>query len=372
MKKLLPVSQPLISSYPYYAGPLAILASRGNHYIPWALSNFIQLSIDNDYKLDFFQPWITWKPYECPFLDVQIINRDIFSRHQEQPSGIVEEIINAIDRGYYVYLKVNHRYLSISSNWYQQMDNAHELLIYGYCKVSESFQVADNFGGKYDFKSCPFDEFIQSCTFSPSFNMDHYNKIILMKPLENVFLGFDLLRVIDSLRDYKESRITEIRNDLSINWARNIVVGIRVYQKIEEYLESLIEQPDKKLDHRIFHVLWEHKCCMTRRIEYMRENGLLTDETILIQQKELETKALLFRNRALKYIITEDIRIIKKIHKDVNPFAIQEANLTSHMVEHICDINSKTDYEHILGTDLDYNSRWFLAKSGEPGGKSNA
>ncbi|MCE3199589.1 hypothetical protein [Paenibacillus sonchi] len=371
MKKLLPVNQPLISSYPYYAGPLAILASRGNHYIPWVLSNFIQLSLDNDYKLDFFQPWITWKPYECPFLDVQIINRDVFSRQQEQPSGIVEEIINAIDRGYYVYLKVNHRYLSISSNWYQQIDNAHELLIYGYCKVSESFQVADNFGGKYDFKSCPFDEFIQSCTFPPSFNIDHYNKIILMKPLENVFLGFDLLRVIDSLRDYLESRTTEIRNDLSINWARNIVVGIRIYQKIEEYIESLIEQPDKKLDHRIFHVLWEHKCCMTRRIEYMRENGLLTDEIILIQQKELETKALLFRNHALKYNITEDIRIIKKMLKEVNPFAIQEANLISHMVEHICDINSKTDYEHILGTDLDYNSCWFLAKSGKPGGKSN-
>lgn len=58
MNKILPVRFPFISSYPYYANPLTILAATGNEYIPWMLNNFIQLSCHPENKIlkvDFFR-----------------------------------------------------------------------------------------------------------------------------------------------------------------------------------------------------------------------------------------------------------------------------------------------------------------------------
>ncbi|WP_068619666.1 hypothetical protein [Paenibacillus tuaregi] len=358
MERLLPVKDPRINCYSYYANPLAILSVAANKkYFPWFLSNFIQLSSHpegSSIKLDFFQQWITWVPYYCPFLDVQIINKDIFGK-----LNVISFIVDCIDSGYYIHMKVNHKYLSASSlKWYNRTDYAHELLIYGYNTNTQTLELADNFGGKYKFARCTFEEFQLAYSNPPIYNTANYEKVLLLKPKEDIIFQFDLLKVKDSLEDFLASRDTRIRDDQSSSWARNLTLGVDVYDKIIDYLFLLI---DKKasIDLRLFHVLWEHKKCMIDRIRYMETLGIIRDPDIVETYQGLEKIALIYRNQMIKLTMRKDTRKINAMIQGVKSLSITEISLIHKVLEQIY-MNAKKEEHFILGNSNRYELKWCL------------
>lgn len=358
MERRLPVKDPRINCYPYYANPLAILSVAGDEkYLPWFLSNFIQLSSHPEgsrIKLDFFQQWITWVPYYSPFLDVQIINKDIIGK-----LNAISFIVNCIDSGYYVHLKVNHKYLSASSlKWYNRTDYAHEVLIYGYNTKTQALEIADNFGGKYKFAWCTFEEFEQAYSNPPIYNKENYEKVLLFKPKEDVKFQFDLLKVKDSLEDFLASRDTRMRDDQSSSWAKNLTLGVAVYDKIIEYLFLLIENK-VSIDVRLFHVLWEHKKCMIDRIKYMETLGIIRNPDIAKTYQEIERTALIYRNQMIKQAVRKDNQKINTMIQGVKSLSITEISLIHKVLEQIY-VNAKKEEHIILGNLNRYELKWCL------------
>ncbi|WP_025689479.1 hypothetical protein [Paenibacillus zanthoxyli] len=359
--KLLPVNYPDITCFPYYADVLSIVSATSDSYIPWMLSNFIQLSSHPDrerngiLKIDFFQPWITWVPYYCPLIDVQLINKDVVMLKNKL--NIISFITESIDLGYYVHMKVNHNYLSISS-FYKKKDLAHDILIYGYNKVLETFEVADNFDGKYEFKKCSFKEFEDAYDKPAIYNVSNYEKILLFRANNYAQYSFDLLKVVDSLNDYLLSRDTRIRDDQSLTWASELTLGINIYEKIIEYLFTLLEE---KLwcDFKPFHVLWEHKKCMVQRIEFLIKNNLLQESRVHTSYKDLEKKTLIFRNMMLKYLIKPEKKLIQNLIQEIKSFSLLEPPLINEMLDQIY-LNSSRAEEILLGNNNNINLKWNL------------
>jgi hypothetical protein len=357
-EKILPVKYPFITSYPYYANPLAILAATGKEYIPWMVSNFIQLSCHPEgesIKVDYFQPWLTWVPYSCPFLDIQLVNKNIF----QSRGTIIESIIDSINLGYYIHLKVNHKYLSFSNiSWYGQFDVAHELLIYGYNTPNQTLYVADNFGGKYEFKLCSFGEFIEAYANLPTSNTNYYEKVLLLKPQIINSFDVDILRISDSLNDFLESRDTRIRDDQSLHWANNLTLGISIYEKILEYL-TVLHEDETSIDTRLFHVIWEHKKCMVLRINFLQEKGIVLDSKVSELYEGIERKTLIYRNMMIKASISKDKSKINEIAKGIQSFKNTEINLICELLEQLYT-NSKRVDTSILGNSINISRKWFL------------
>ncbi|AIQ12233.1 hypothetical protein PDUR_10090 [Paenibacillus durus] len=327
------------------------------------MSNFIQLVLqqeDTGIKLDFFQPWVTWVPYSCPFLDIQLLNKDIFEKFNDS-SNIIKSITDRIDSGYYVYMSVNHKYLSCSNvQWYKRINIAHELFIYGYNMEKMILNVADNFGGKYEFKDCSFYEFIQSYINPANINLHHYNRVILMKLNKDINAELDILRISDLLTDYLESRDTRIRDDGSVNWAKNSFLGISVYDKIIEYLYLLLE--DKcEYDIRFLHILWEHKKCMVYRMKLLEEKQVLQDSKFYEMYKKIENDAFIQRSLMIKFYINKNKDIITDMILWLKSLKETEELLLRELLE-LLTRSQMSDPKYVLGNSHDISLKWSLVQ----------
>ncbi|WP_223068400.1 hypothetical protein [Paenibacillus caui] len=359
VEKILPVKYPDLTCYPYYANALSIISASEADYTPWMLSNFIQLSCHfepDTLKVDFFQPWISWVPYCCPLIDVQIINKDVI--HNLYNFNIISFVEQTISSGYYIQMKVNHKFLSVSKSSYKQSDYAHELLIYGFNRVQETFEVADNFDGKYEFKRCSYKEFEEAYNHLALFNTDYYEKVLLLRPITETNFSFDLLRVTDSLKDYLAGRDTRIRDDQSQTWAGGLTLGIKIYEEIPKYLLMLLEGTAKN-DIRLFHVLWEQKKLMAVRIKYMEGRGIINKKSIYEEYLELEKKCLIIRNLILKYDINHDQQIIHRVMREVEEFPKIESALLSELLDQIYH-NTVRSESIVLGNKNDLKLNWSL------------
>jgi hypothetical protein len=365
--KLLPVRYPEITCFPYYADVLSIVGATSDYYTSWMLSNFIQLSSHPDFerngilKFDFFQPWITWSPFYCPLIDVQIINKEML--HVMNKSDILSFITDAIDMEFYVHMKVNHKYLSIS-NSYQKWDMGHDLLIFGFNKENRTLDVADNFYGKFEYKKCSFEEFLEAYIHVAKSNLGNYEKVLLIKANKTAKCDFDLLRVVDSLNDFLASRDTRIRDHQSLTWAGDLTLGINTYDKMIEYLNLLLEGKTA-CDHKPFHVLWEHKKCMVQRIEFMINNQLISEKKFHALYKEIEKKTKTFRNVIIKYSMKPAPKSIQYIISELKAMKLMESALIHEILEQIYINSSKLD-QIILGNNMNTNYRWELRSRGNP------
>ncbi|WP_419871400.1 hypothetical protein [Candidatus Pristimantibacillus sp. PTI5] len=359
--KLLPVRYPEITCFPYYADVLSIVGATSDYYAPWVLSNFIQLSSHPDHerngilKLDFFQPWVTWSPFYCPLIDVQIINKEML--HVMNKSDVITFITDAIDMEFYVHMKVNHKYLPIS-RVYQKRDMGHDLLIFGFDKELRILDVADNFTGKFEYKKCTFEEFLEAYNHQAITNLGNYEKVLLIKANKTAKYEFDLLKIADSLNDFLASRDTRIRDDQSLTWAGDLTLGINTYDKIIEHLDLLLEGKTF-YDHKPFHVLWEHKRCMVQRIELMMDKKIIREQRILASYKEIEDKTLIFRNIILKYSMKPDPGSIHNLKSELQAMKLSESALIHEILEQIQRNVAQSD-QIILGNNMNANFRWEL------------
>lgn len=257
-------------------------------------------------------------------------------------------------------MKVNHKYLSFSNaTWYKQKDMAHELLVYGYDLNNKTLNVADNFGGKYEYKTCSFEEFLNSYRNTSCFNLDYYEKVMLYKPTPDQSIVIDPLKISDSFIDFLESRDTRNRDNRSVNWANNIVLGINTYNKIHDYIMTCYEN-HSHLDHRLLHVVWEHKKCMVARIELLQSIGIALQSPVLDMYKDLERVALIYRNIIIKAIVTKNNSKLENVAKGILSFINTETNILNELLEQIYFKYKNSDEISILGNSNNISRKWSL------------
>lgn len=137
-------------------------------------------------------------------------------------------------------------------------------------------------------------------------------KIFIIEKRDDYNYKYDHELMIRYLKEYTYSINSLIHYRGLVDIDESFAYGIETYDVILDYMEALIDGVTR-LDIRPFHIMWEHKKCMTNRLKYLLETGCLNNEEILEQYKLLENEALVIRNVILKYQVAENKDLLLKV-----------------------------------------------------------
>ena len=324
--KELKMTYPPITCYHHHASLLSIIL-RDECAYDWIFNNYIQLETprrghEHILRLDHYMPFDNnisiW--LRCPFVSVHKIYSEIC---YDKWANRLEFIIECISKDFYCYLWLDEFYIS-NSEYFQREHFVHDILIYGYDLKKQTLNVAEYFkDGKYSYGEVSFNEFLMACVDNPSLTW-------LIK-FESWGYVFDINITIRLLKEYLESENTSLRFGLEIP-KKNYIYGMEIYNVLLEYIEQMREGR-KGFDSRPFHVLWEHKMLMTKRIEYLHEKGYINDDsytTLVKEFSEIEKDALILKNLHLKFSITHKSDICIKMYeiltgiRDREPLSIKK------------------------------------------------
>ncbi|MDC7224961.1 MAG: hypothetical protein PQJ60_14530 [Spirochaetales bacterium] len=310
-EKRLPVHQPILTSYCYYAS-LTSLLQEAKDFSNWLYGNFISLRISRSGVLcygksmspTFITPWTTSHRYGREMIRVKW-------------EFIVDFVIDALDRDHYVFLKVNRKYFP-SFNGYQKWNSVHELFIYGYDRERQILFIGDNMDeGKYVFAQCSFEEFTQAYEDTKK---DSYGGVILATMDREKSCEFDLSRFRERLEEYLNPRGNIfLYNPLPMGVLpgdlKNDPCGTDIYPCIFHDLdEKLKEEELSRLDRRLFFLLWEHKKLMLARLHYLNEEKIHpVEEAVLSGIGRTEELFKILLNLSLKYNAAPDRAIPERM-----------------------------------------------------------
>lgn len=330
MKKILPLVESPITTFPCYAGPVgAILAECGEK--DWLYNCFIQITSWDNQFLDFYD--FTYK--NCPLIEYQRIKGDLINSFDV---NIVEFIANALDKGYYVVASVETKYINEYS-----FDGVHDLTIFGH-EDRESFYTADCFKDGYFTKIKVDGETLRralSGINDSSLWKNHFNGTIDLYSIKKaVSFKIDLDRITESIMDYLKSAPTSRWYPQICNWdeaeRQKRTFGIECYQTLIKHLNSFGEGVELEGSIKAFHLMWQHKKFMTQRILYMSDNKLCGISQAIIEELKKEEKLsrkvlmLLLKNKT-----KPDNGIVKRVHAYIEELKKRECDNLSEIMESI-------------------------------------
>lgn len=345
----LPIQQPQLNGRLHYGYILALLTN--NKYTEaWTFNNFIQLySIDKEklamnppFEIDFYSPesihnhWLINNPH----LSTNIISKALL---QKLELNIIELITNNIEMQHYVFTYVDEYYIPNTTS-YMKRKNFHNILISGYIEASKELIVHGYFNGRYVETRISFLDFEKA--FSAVTEGHPFDKIYLICNNLSYQEEINIKIIVDRLEEYLYSIDTARKLQMdqsSYHWNQpEYVYGLNIYDAYSDYLSR---SNDRINDIRPIHTLWEHKKLMYRRIQYL-ENCLLIDPKHELSSQYLfvERDMELIRSLFLKFIQTEDRRIIEKINKLMDKMRIDEKNILGKLLSELLLELEKWDY----------------------------
>jgi hypothetical protein len=356
--KMLPINEPIIKTYPQQTNMIAIL-SMHEAFEPWFYSNFIQLKCSSrPYALDMLiYPDNIQRV--MPLLEYQCLTRETLGKWFPD---IVGFITRCIDDGLYFHATVNSFYISHYEYHYRKYHRFHEILIIGYDPESRVLYGTDFYmRGQYTCQAIPYEEFAMAYTSvdevdDGTFSIEHSASTDLNNHLGVIELlrynpkshwhtktpyALDIGNIIDLLGDYLESANTSRKYTVFENAAEENY-GLSVYGWLRKHLETILAGTTPYCDIRSFHILLEHKRCMSLRMRYL--SGLKLDRFPEYSPDELtslEGQATILRSLAIKYSVTKDKRIIVKMLKELKDMAGAEKEVLTRIHRDLSEWNQK-------------------------------
>ena len=308
MKRILPVENPIITHDPPIANLFSILGTDPNTE-SWVMNHFVNLYIHKDEIFDNFYDRNAFF-YGCPWIQVVQIRREIVLRIC---SRIIEYVKALIDEGFYVYCMGNTEYISAYHNdryW------AHNLMVYGYDDVSQTFYLSDFFeNGKYTRAACSYEE-LEKALQTAQMNRHFVNLIYGMK-LKEIEYKFEVDMLLEKLTDYLGSvnlfckYRTRMDEEFYSNKGGNAYYyfsyaemkdlyyfGLSFYDKLADMAEKKSLRLKRPLD-----LLYEHKLLMSRRLDFLWKNRYMRDsdyDKLKRTCDDMVRLSLIARNKYLK------------------------------------------------------------------------
>ena len=325
-QKVLEIVMPDITSYPIYANPCAILDAH-DETREWLLSCFIQLC-SNGRALNFYD----FNYATCPFLKLQRISKRLL---EEWAIDIIPFLIKSLNSNHYIYILVKSKYINAyyynNSEAREQSNNSHDMFIYGYDIEQRMFYIADNFDrGKYKFATCSFEEMENAVTgiLPQDEKKGPLREIIeLMEYIPGWRPDLSIKRVYEALDDYYNCKptgmwnIMEIRNyNRSVDW----YFGINCYEYLANKMNNL---QSSKIIIQDFHLMWEHKKHLKKIFEYLLEKEYISDYSVLTRMERIVNNSLIARNIVLKYWISGEQNLVKKVIGIYNQMKEEESKI---------------------------------------------
>lgn len=290
----LPLIDPLYSTY-HNQGVSTAIGANNPSIRNWDLNNNMNLTCNRKFLQGFTTPEITiagspW--FENPYIEKMWISTR-FTKGYINP--IIKEMLN---QGYYVlFIHVDDYYVE-GKSCYKERHLKHDGLICG-CDQDEKTYCIYAYDNNWIYR--------KFWTPQKAFNNGRiamrkkgiYTNICAIKVKEDE-IKFEPVTVYNKLKEYLDSNIEKYPFEGEGN-----VFGIVVHEYMAEYLSKLQsgEIPYKKMDWRIFRVIWEHKKAMLERIVlieqiYKMGNGFSEEYKSLV--KEADTIRMLYASYHLK------------------------------------------------------------------------
>ncbi|MBJ6360481.1 hypothetical protein JFN88_03975 [Paenibacillus sp. MAHUQ-46] len=247
---------------------------------------------------------------------------------------ILDFIRESIDTGYYVHLNIDESVIPESPG-YKKGPFFHPIFIYGYNNVERKFKVGGFFNQrKYQFIETDYKLIKQGYDKAIADQNNLWiNRLQLYKINPSANFLFDIECVLEGLTEYYFSVPSDRKVKHFENPDTTAVFGLRTYDSLKEYIGT-IALKDLFIDIRPFHVIWEHKKVMISRLEYM--SNMEPNLNLYIEAYDkLGTDALIMRNMALKFNITEDTRLLEQLLVNLNNIQLKEKELLEIMLPEI-------------------------------------
>lgn len=345
--KILPVSYPTITSWTWHANLFAMI-----EHIPeardWIFSNYIQIQCRPDAhgegKLYFeFFPFYR-AIFDCPALHTQYIDRKLVN---DKWKNIRDFLVYCIDNDYYVYCVCNEKYMLHCDE-----DCFHEIFIFGYDLLKQSFNCADftfTHSRKYSFVNVSFDEVCQGLidvTENTDYLLRWEGGIVLAKVRQQKENKYEL--DLNYIRNNFQEYLNGINSYSHFGLFYNIkamsqkkegepflyhVFGIKVYDILAEYLKGITDL--SKIDVRPFHNLYEHKKLMTKRIAYFENKGLLSCDGKWKDYFEIERECLNLCNAVIRYKIRGKSSTLVRMLNYMNSIKSKEEKQLAYLINEL-------------------------------------
>ncbi|MNQ84374.1 hypothetical protein D3C85_995000 [compost metagenome] len=322
----LPIKYPLVTSYTSSAALLSIL-SNSDDYLPWFISNYIQLYSDEN-VLDFYN--FTGKYSYCPWIDSQIISRESFLKSF---NNIHQFIQSNISEGIYVMIVVDRYYIS-NYQTFKQRHVPHPLFIYGYDSNKSVYLTGEFFrNGQYQYEEVHYNELFEAFMHCND-NGAWVKGISLYKYIpERYAYHFDLNFFRTNLSNYLNSICPAA--GYQIEPVTYINFGIRAAEcKLYEQIERI--KLGRTIDIKVFAMLCNHKKVLSTSWDFLSQEGFVSDNSPIKEDlANLKSKYSIIQNFAIKYTITNNTDIHKKIDEIAAELLCFEKTVIGQFIEEL-------------------------------------
>ncbi|KAF6614391.1 hypothetical protein J2W97_004233 [Paenibacillus jamilae] len=334
-KKSLYLGKPDIGCYPIHANMTSILSNHPS-YKNWLFTNYMQLRLDlyqasdssiaEEYYMEFYQPLM--REYH-PLLNIHSLSRKII---HITDINILDFLIKSVQCGNYIYALIDRQFIS---EYNMKESSMHDLFIYGYDLDKKVFYIADYFSSPFPtYKHCKatFDEIEKAFKEKINYSDDLWDDIFGIQIISlNKWkkYEFNLEYFMQSLNDYINSTNTARKfeliegipakmPELQLHGSLDPKFGMSIYDR----LCDLADFNPQFL--RAMHILYEHKVCMTKRVAFFGEIGLLDGDLYMNYFIEIEKRAETLRNYIIKQILKNNNSKRKKMISMITELASLE------------------------------------------------
>jgi hypothetical protein len=355
MKKILPLKDPPITTFPSYAAALGILSNYEEAF-DWVYSQYIQLctvEMTNAYKdkytnisyLPVFFVDTDTRNFTNIFSDVYFIMKtsSLYLNLYEIPSELivarkesfVSLIKQCIDLNMYIFAYID----ASKIKQYAKLNlNLHEIFIYGYNDEEKLMYFADfpiNDTVKYQRSVCSYEEIEDAFTSVVNFVYPLTKPIGLIKYTNSSPYEFDLSYVKNSIKEYiyPNRNVAENYNNYAmsifryLDWKTKTYIGVDVYDFFINHINNALTK-EYPVSVEMFHGLYDHKEMMLKRIDHFVGKGYLSADKLAIRNEyvTIRDRALAIRNLILKYKLQKkDVTLdkAKMLLNETKPLEIQ-------------------------------------------------
>lgn len=245
--------------------------------------------------------------------------------------SLTDMIIDSLNLNNYVYLYVDRFHIK-KYQGYKRKSLWHEIFIYGYDTERKVFLVADNLlEGKYIRTECSFNE-VELGYSAINSNNHFFLNIHLLSVKDEKEFTIKVPQIIMSIDNYLNSS-----NSIDVSFKENVIFGRNVILHYAKRISQ--ENEDKFLDRRAFHLFWEHKNLMLKRLLHLQKVYIDINNELIENYKCVENNFLIIRNMTLKYNLTKNKSLLPRIHYEIINNLNREQDI-------LCKLTASVNYEY--------------------------
>lgn len=319
MEKKLDFKLADVSTFVYEGYPLGIMSIHGDKYKEWMLSNYIQLNCHENIVEEkcVFLAFYGDIAINAPFIKKEHLCWSILSQYKLDLVSFLKE---NIDLGCYLYMKLDEYYIP-HREAYHNFHFLHDNLIIGYGEDYFIFVGYDEYGFCSE-KKININAFLEGLENNrPDINKNQWQDSIYFLRYAEADYAFNINLVKTSLGDFLYSECSMDKIKQNSNPLEDTVFGIKIYDKVDEYLNILINEGNIfwggiNIDNRVFRIIMEHKNLMVERMKMIQlKNGGVGD--LLEQYQKTNKLATAMHYTAIKYQLSANKNLLNKLRDGI-------------------------------------------------------